>query len=321
MSKNLNSRDIYLFGGVQSAKDSAATLTATSVLLTQNLNAQPLQGNRGDIQYDGDGGLNVSSMITQKYNMYSWDSWSVGSGSAGTAPTAGPFLRGCGLDETIAGGVSVTYSRVTDLSTKEYLTLEHRQYESASAHYLKRSVNAIGQVGLILNAGERARWQFQNVMGDYVQPSRVASWTAPDYGTPSQKDQVALEVNSANVPTATFDSDALCVSQFSIPNLSGYTVTRNDEPNCDDCILTSGVVEGSITFRQTDWATEFNPYAYSEDDTGYAFSYVLGTSAGNILTMSSSDAQIFVSGETAVNGLSYGQATIRFRDGLTLVYT
>lgn len=323
MSKKLVFKEKYLFGGIQTAYDTPATLTATSILLSQDLGVTAYGGDKEEIEYDGEAGRDVPVFVNNEYTMMQWNSWVRGSGTAGTAPVAGPFLRACGMDETIVATTSVAYSSLTDVSTLEYLTAEFRRKESDSAHYLYRMINAVGQVGIDLTAGQRARLNFTNFMGDYVRPSRVASWTAPTYGT--QKTAIALQVNDDNTPTVTLDADDLCLQSLVIPNLGGWNVTRVDQPNCPGVEIEPVPIEGTIVFRQTDWATELNPWEYAETITGETrsvFQLVLGTTAGNILTLDSSEVQIIDPTHVEMpGGLTGVQATVRFLSGITLTFT
>src|ERR1044071_9538624 len=55
----------------------------------------------------------LSAVIGRKLARITFGVEMKGSGSAGTAPPAGPLLRACGLSETIVASTSVTYASIS----------------------------------------------------------------------------------------------------------------------------------------------------------------------------------------------------------------
>lgn len=323
MAIKIDARRKVIFGGIQTAWDASASLVASSVLLTQNCAALIYQGDTEEITYDGDTGRDVPQLTNNPYNSLEFDAWVAGSGTAGTAPPAGAFLRMCGLSETVATGTSVTYASIVDQADVEFGTLEMRRKISASRHYLYRTINAVGQVGIDLPANGRGRYNFRTLQGDHVTPSDVASWTTPSYGT--QKTNAALMVDSTNVPTLTIDSQDICAEAYNCPNLAGFEVVRNDLPNCEGVTLREVPIDATITFRMPDWTTELNPFSEAETTSGenrLAFSLVYGTAAGKILTLSSTETQLIGVQDATLRDGSIGiSCTLRHLNGISQVWT
>lgn len=199
-----------------------------------------------------------------------------GSGSAGTAPNESPLFQACGHDETIVGATSVTYAPVSATFKSATIWV----YKDGLVHKMN---GCVGNYEIDLVAGEtpKVKWEFQ---GLYVTPADDTFPTA--YTVDSTVPTVCKGL------TATFDSYSACVENINIK--SNNTITERP------CLTaTYGVAgfqitdrnpEGSFTPEATLLATK-NFWTKFEADTVQALSVVLGSTAGNIVTITASQCR------------------------------
>lgn len=95
----------------------------------------------------------LSAVVGRKLARLTFGVEMKGSGTAGTAPKHGPLLRACGLAETIAAGVSVTYAPIN--STFESVTIYW--YDGSKLHKL---TGAFCNVRIVEEVGQFGRYEF-----------------------------------------------------------------------------------------------------------------------------------------------------------------
>lgn len=216
-----------------------------------------------------------------------------GSSAAGTAPAYGPLLKSCGLSETVASSTSVTYAPVS----ASFSSCTIYCFYDGTRHKI---TGCRGTVSFNLVAGQFATASFQFI-GNYVAPDGTAM-----SGTFTVANQAAaLEVNDANVTTATFHgatSQRIESFELALNNEVGFKETMSNK----EVILSNRAPGGTAVIEEpaigtTDYFAKAVAVA-----TGNT-SLVLGGSAGNIVTINAAQTDItgVSRGETnGVNNLS-----------------
>src|SRR5579885_455323 len=140
-----------------------ATPTGTNALLARNVRwkalAQELDARMPALPFFGDFG----KAVVRGWHEVAFVVEIAGAGAAGTAPGYGPWLKACGMSETINAGVSVMYAPVSsgESSLTQYF------YVNGKIH---KMVGAMGSVALALAKGRVPVFQFRFI-GLYVIPA------------------------------------------------------------------------------------------------------------------------------------------------------
>lgn len=202
-----------------------------------------------------------------------------GSGTAGTAPEWGPLLRSCGFSETISPGVSVTYVPVStgDVSVTTAL------YMDGIRHLLAGCRSTFTMGGAV---GELLMFNF-NTMGVEESTTDVAI-ISPTYQTtvPRVLKGLTFTLHGSTSPTVicsamSIDFGVNLSPRGDFSKTSGYaSVFMGDRlPVCNF------LVEKPLVATK-DW------YGLLDAGTESTISVVLGTVAGNIMTITSPKFQI-----------------------------
>lgn len=204
-------------------------------------------------------------VYTRRQATFSFSVEMSASGTAGTAPAWGKFIRACGFSEAIAGGV-VTYSPVSS---------------GFSSITLKANNDGIEYVGLgcrgtfeiQCKVGEVPRFNFE-FSGAYVRPTDVA-FGAYVYANQAEP----IHFASGNT-TLSLDSYAFCAKELSI-DLSNE-LTYRELVNCAKTNkITNRQVEGEIMVERPDLLATKSLYSAIEGHTLVPFTMTHGTTAGN----------------------------------------
>jgi hypothetical protein len=224
-----------------------------------------------------------STLVANKRVSVTFDVELAGSGAAGTAPAFGPLLKSCGLSETISAGVSVTYAPVSSSfsSATIYCFYDGTQHKITGAR---------GSVSFNMAAGQFGVMSF-NFIGIYNAPDNTAL-----SGTFTVANQAAaLEVNDTNVTTATFHGvTSVRMESFDLA-LNNELLYKETASN-KEVIITNRAAGGTAVIEAPAiGTTDFFAKAIATA-TGSS-SFVLGATAGNIVTLNAA--------QTDITGCSY----------------
>lgn len=199
-----------------------------------------------------------------------------GSGTAGTAPEWGPLLKACGFSETIVAVTSVTYAPVSTADPSA--TVAH--YQDGIRHLIAGARGTMSFGGAV---GEICVMNYK-MLGVEDTTTDVAI-LAPTYQTavPRPLKQMTFSVHGATVVGSSFSIDLgiTLTPRVDFTKASGHaSVFLGDrKPVCNF------VVEKPLVASK-DW------YGLMESGTEAAISLVLGSVAGNIVTVSAPKFQI-----------------------------
>lgn len=237
-----------------------------------------------------------------------------GSGTAGTAPEIGPLLQACGLTETVDAGVSVAYAPTASSGTFKSVTIY--LYKGG---ILWKAVGCRGNFSIVYPAGQYPQITF-NVQGKVTGILDTACPTDATYNA-----TLPVQVESAAFSFGSFN-DAV-IRQFSIE--SGNPLTPRKDINSAQGVKGYAVMKRNPRYAITAEAELEATHTFWGDlqaRTEEAFDLVVGTTAGNIVTLAVPKAcpdQIRVSDEEGMMMYEIsGQALKNSgNDNFTLTFT
>lgn len=206
------------------------------------------------------------------YNTIDLEVELAGSGEAGLAPAFGPLLECCAMDETIETAISVKYDSAT-LTPGDQATCTVYWFEDGVVH---KMIGCVGTMALSAPSGI-GKITF-SLQGMYVDPTDMELPTAilPDV-TPPVVAGISLTIGSFT-PVVTTLSVSL-----------GNTIIKRRDINNDNGIagflITGREVTGSVD-PEADTLATFNPWASWKAGTTAAISATIGSTAGNICSIS-----------------------------------
>ena len=201
-----------------------------------------------------------------------------GSGTAGTAPQYGKALQACGLSETVAAGVSVTYAPVSS------------SFGSVTIHYnidgvRHKVTGARGTFTLNTNVGEIPTIDF-TFTGIYNAPddSALPSVTYANQATP-------LVFKNGNTDTFELLSYAGCLQSVTFD--VGNTLVYRELIGCTkEVLMTDRSSNGTVVLEAVTIATKDYFTAALTDSTLGNLTFQHGTTAGNIVDFASTRIDI-----------------------------
>jgi len=263
------SRKRLLLAKIESTYGTDPTPAATDAVLVSALEVQPLQLELKDreliLGYLG----NTEMVVGQRLVGVSFDVEIAGSGTPGTAPKWSALMQACGFAETIVASTSVTYSLVS--SAFKGVTLYF--FADGVRH---KVTGCRGTWSMALEADEIPKISFSftgifNAPTDETQPTPTFT---------NQADPVI--VNSANTATLQVHGYAACLSAFSL-DLANETPFRQLAGCTQQVMITDRKPEGEVTIEAPTIAQK-NYFSSASTQTAGQFSWVHGTTAGNIIT-------------------------------------
>ena len=194
-----------------------------------------------------------------------------GSGAAGTASALSPLLKSCGLSETIVGSTSVTYAPVSS----SFSSCTILCFYGATRHLL---TGCGGTATITMAAGSFAQINFE-FTGIYNSPDSTAM-----SGTFTVANQSAgIEVNNTNVTTATFHGEtSQRIESFDLA--LNNEVVYKETASSKEVLITNRAPGGTAVVEEPVRATT-DYFAKAETAATGNSSIVLGSSAGNIVTV------------------------------------
>ena len=224
------------------------------------------------------------TLVANKRVSITFDVELSGSGVAGTPPAFGPLLKAAGLSETIVSVTSVTYAGVSSSFSSATLYC----FYDGTRHKI---TGARGTVSFNMAAGQFAVASFQFI-GIYSAPDGTAL-----SGTFTVANQApAIEVNDANVTTATFHG-------VSASRIESFDLALNNEllyketASSQEVLITNRAPGGTAVIEAPAiGTTDFFAKAVASATAGTTL--VLSGGGGNIVTVNAP--------QTDITGCTYG---------------
>jgi len=241
-----------------------------NVIVAQNVDINPLEMETDDYTPVSNSFGSNEMIVGAVWSTISFDVLLCGGGAAGTAPNHGPMLRAAGWAQTVAAGVSVTYSLI---STGE---------ESGAMYYymdgvLQKMVGIRGSISENWTARKAPRLTFKGIGLNIP----MVDATLPVPTLPTIPRPVAM--NKANT--------VLTIGGYAA-RLSSFTIDQNNDVQYRNL---TGREDVSIVGRRMSGKVVVELPLVAEQDflgaagictlaTPAAMSIVHGTAAGNIIT-------------------------------------
>ena len=270
-------RKRLLLAKIETTYGTDPTPAATDAVLVSALEVQPLQLELKDRELILGNLGNTEMVVGQRLVSVSFDVEIAGSGTAGTAPKWSALMQACGFSETIVSVTSVTYAPIS--SAFKGVTLYF--FADGVRH---KVTGCRGTWSMNLEVGEIPKISFSftgifNAPTDETQPSPTFS---------NQADPVV--VNSANTATLQVHGYAACLSAFSL-DLANETPFRQLAGCTQQVMITDRKPEGEVTIEAPTIAAK-NYFSAASTQTAGQFSWVHGTTAGNIITFTAPTATL-----------------------------
>ena len=240
----------------------------------------------------------------------------VGSATADTEPTWGLFMAACGFKSTIVADTSVTYDPVTPSSAtygraNGNVSLTIQVYQDG---VVKKARGCRGTVVIRGQAGGRVmyEWEFLGIYeapSDTEYPSLVTGFDTP---APPILENAQFAFQGLSAGVAVIDS-------FSI-NINNDLTARGDVSSASglkSILVADRNIEGSIDPEQpleADWSTPGGITKRFADGAVGGLSLVVGSDAGNTITISAPAAQVQISDESEGerNGINTSEVSLGF---------
>jgi len=253
---------------------------ADNAILTSEVSATPIQGNRVSRNIDSANLGNKGEIITSKYKTLSFKVELAGAGAAavtaGTAPGYGVLLRMCGFAETITATTDTQYDPVSENFESGTIYF----YHDGSLHKL---TGARGSVSFSVDA-QGIPYMNYNFTGLYnaVSATALPSTTLTAFQTP-------LPVSNTNTPTFTIHSFAAKAQSFSFD--IGNNVIHKNLIGDEFVKITDRNPTGSFSIEEPVRGTkDFEAAVIAE--TKAAVQVVHGTATGNIIQFDADYVQL-----------------------------
>ncbi|MBV2138580.1 MAG: hypothetical protein KUF79_17370 [Candidatus Thiodiazotropha sp. (ex Ctena orbiculata)] len=217
-------------------------------------------------------------------------------GAVDDAPAWAALMHGCGMPGAPSAGVS--YDFHPDSDSTETLTIYY--FVDGQRHIL---TYARGTFSVELGKGQIPYLNF-TFTGIWNAPSSVANPT-PDYAGYVPP----IPVTNANTPTVSLHGYDAVLESLGINY--GNQVVHDDRPNEESVKITGRETDGNIVFVAPVLSVK-NFFVEAQANTLGAMSIVHGIAAGNIVTLSSSRAQILSPNYGDANGETTLQAGMSF---------
>lgn len=253
-------------------------VVGSDAMIVKNLSINPHQlslASRADVALQGLGRL--SSKTAASMREISFDVEVSGASAAGVAPPYGPLLRACALGQTVVTDTSVTYAPIS--SAFEGVTI----YANKDG-MLYKFIGARGNVSLVLNQEDIPVWRFRFV-ALYSAPTDTAfgALTLSAWQTP-------LPMNKTNTTSISLHGYAcgLLAASIDLGNNPQYTQFPGGS---EQVFITQRAPTAEVTIEMPTVAQK-DYDAIMESGAEGSFTFVHGSGAGRILTVTAAQTRI-----------------------------
>lgn len=299
-----------IFGAIQTAVGSPATIAGTDVLAALDLSSSP------DIQteehkFAGPSSREVETSITDKIRTAEFSVFMPAAGAAGTTSTLFTWFEAFGMSEVISAGVSAESTNTPP--SDEVLTLEYRKHPVTGNDKIVTISDARGQVDFEAEIGHRAMFKLA-IRGEYQEAADGAGLTH-DFGT--QKTLIAQRVLTDNIVKAKLQpiggaaqaDKNICFGKLNITNMGGYDLARYQ----DSCETSHGLLpvpgELKLIVTEDEAGAIYNPETFLNEH--HSFELEWGTVAGSIQNVTISDAQLVTITDTELGPWAAQELTFK----------
>lgn len=313
---NLLFRNKVLLAKLESTYGTDATPTGAEALLTRDVQINTFQGNTEEIDYDKPYLGSGKSIFTGPHTTISFTIDLAGSGvdpaTTATAPAFGDLLKACKMTETVNASTDVTYTPNSNGS--DSVTLYY--YQDGQLHAIV-GCRGTFTIELVREQLPKLNFTFTGL--------RVAPTTAAAPAPTGHSDFVEpLPVNDTY--TSGFDLMGYSPNMESVSIDIGNNVVYRNVVGCEQAIITDRNATGQTVIELPPLAShDYDADVFNHTQSTFAVTH--GNTAGNIVTLSSSQTQLISPSMSDSDGIVAGQFDMRFvpttagNDELSLVFT
>ncbi len=223
-----------------------------------------------------------------------------GASAAGALPEWSELMRACGMSETVVASTSVTYAPVSAMEDQKTATIGI--YKDGN---LFQMAGAMGNCALVFNQGEIGMLEFE-MFGKYTAPSATAILAGTELNdvTPPEVDNCTLTYQSVSLDATAvrIDLGNLIAPRRSIAVSGGV---RHFYKHGMDVTITVDPEVDPVGTRDF--------IANIVSGTAGEFVIVVGTTAGNIITVTCPMVQVLQAGPQERDGLEVYSLTLKAR--------
>lgn len=300
-------RKLAILNKIETTYGVSSTPAAINGIIASNVNFTPFEAQEVSrdlvLPYLGNQGI----ILTGKHAKLEFDVEIAGAGAAGDVPKYGSLLRSCGFAETIAAGVSVTYSIVeTGVESSTIF------FEMDGVRHVMLGCRGNLSLNLAPSAIPKYRLSMTGLLGTITDQALTATsltgWTTP------------VEASSANTTMSLHGWTSIAES-LSID--LGNTVTPRFLIGSESVIISDRKVTGQAVVEATSLAT-IDWFARALARTRGALAVAHGKTAGNIVEINGPALEIGKISQGQRDGILNYSLPLSFcpvngRDELTIV--
>lgn len=300
-------RKLAILNKIETTYGTSAAPAAINAIIGTNVSFTPIEAEEVSryllLPYLGNQGV----ILTGKHAKLEFDVEVAGAGAAGNAPKYGSLLRACGFAETIAAGVSVTYSIIeTGVESSTIF------FEVDGVRHILLGARGNMSVNIAPKGIPKYRFSMTGLLGTITDqaltPVTLAGWTTP------------VEASSANTTMSLHGWSSIAES-LSID--LGNTVTPRFLIGSESVIISDRKTTGQAVVEATSLGT-IDWFARALARTRGALALAHGKTAGNIVEINGPALEIGkVSQGQTDNILNYSLplsfCPVTGRDELTIV--
>lgn len=218
------------------------------------------------------------------------------SGTAGTAPSWGGLMPPCLWAEGVVASTSVTYSRVSTTTASN--TIQWFTKEDGGTSIRHQLTGAMGSTEIVTNSSEYGALRF-SYTGLYTRPTDQA-FPSTTYSAQAEP----LDISSSTMSSFLINSVGNCMHEFNV-NYNNNVIYEN-KGGCSSARvrITDAQPSGTMVVEDKLVASQ-DFYALAEAGTLVPVSWVLGATAGNIVTFTQPNCQIGAPSPVDVEGRRY----------------
>ena len=317
----ISSKSKFLAGAVETVEGvNPGTL---NLIRTSNLEMMAYEGNTRRREYDGDDGRKQPTVKSNIHSSFSFDTDFSGSGDPTVIPAVGAFLQMAGLSRVAnaTAGYDFLISDPSDVDTGTLLGRRKAGRGTTGINYVNYESSGVrGYVGILLQKGSDPVFQFRDMKGSYIRPITAEELTEIDMVYNAQEYPEVFE--HGNVPEFGFtipteveivgmyswlyryrgatELREVCLHEFAAPNYSGLTTSYRNAINCGGSASAAVPIDFTAKIGWDDSFFELVESHKQVITTGLSMTH--GTSAGNQLSITSSEMQIHDLKEVDIDG-------------------
>ena len=300
-------RKLAILNKIETVYGTSSNPAAINAIIGTNVSFTPFEAEEVSrdllLPYLGNQGV----ILTGKHAKIEFDVEIAGAGAAGTVPKYGSLLRACGFAETVAAGVSVTYSIIeTGVESSTIF------FEIDGVRHIMLGCRGNMSVNLAPKGIPKYRFSLTGLLGTITDQAltavTLAGWTVP------------LEASSANT-TMTLHAWSSIAESLSID--LGNTVTPRFLIGSESVIITDRKTTGQAVV-EADSLVTINWFSRALARTRGALALAHGKTAGNIVEINGPAIEIGKISQGQTDGILNYTLPLSFcpvigRDELTIV--